>query len=50
MEYTPDEDGKCYWLEPGRYLIRRDQAERLIPLLKPGGKLFDGAEAQTWTK
>lgn len=42
-------EGKEYWLEPKRIMVRSDQAEAMIPNLKPGGdRLFDDFTSQTW--
>jgi hypothetical protein len=50
MEHN--EDGKTYWLEPRRIIVRSDVARNVIsfPGIKKGGdKLFKDAVDQTWS-
>jgi hypothetical protein len=50
MEYNK-EQGKVFWLEPTRTLIRQDVGERVIelPFIATGGDtLFKDTSAQTW--
>jgi hypothetical protein len=48
MEHT--EEGRVYWLSPRRIIVRADQAEKIIPLLKDSGDAlpFKDAVSQTW--
>jgi hypothetical protein len=49
MEHAPE--GKVFWLEPKRILIRADVGERVvqIPGIRPGGDvLFNDCASQTW--
>jgi hypothetical protein len=49
MEHT--KDGRVFWLEPRRLIIRSDVADRVIefPSIVPGGDgLFKDEASQTW--
>jgi hypothetical protein len=50
MEYDK-ENGKVFWLEPTRTLIRQDVGERVIELpfiINGGDSLFSDTPTQTW--
>jgi hypothetical protein len=49
IEHT--KDGRVFWLEPRRIIVRTDVADRVIefPGIVPGGdRLFKDAASQTW--
>jgi hypothetical protein len=51
MGYSNEGNGKEYWLEPRRAMVRCDVAERVISIVGieiGGDRLFTDASSQTW--